>query len=138
MRHQVAMFTAGLVCFACLAVAPWYGHADDEMEGAACVPSANCGNCLVGKVNDTTCTSGFRCSVYQCTGGNTANFKFCVRSTSGGPCYRAGTLNVTCTGCTTWTGSCVTNKDCGRIGSPNCGDDGGNGPTTSNLTQTCR
>lgn len=139
MKRYIAFLSVALMCITFIVAPRWYAQATDtEMEGAACIPSANCANCLNGLWADPLCSSTRRCIVFQCTGGNTPSFKFCVRSSLGGQCTRTGSINVTCTGCTMWKGVCMTTAGCGLISSPDCGASGGEGPQDIQLAQTCQ
>jgi hypothetical protein len=50
-------------------------------RGAQCITSANCANCLIGTSSDSSCSSGYRCTVYQ-SGTSQSTFKECVRSSN--------------------------------------------------------
>lgn len=108
-------------------------------EYAACIPQSNCaGGCFPGSFDDASCPTSphSRCVLYSCTAGDT-KFQYCQQSTNQNPgCSLGNSLNVNCTGCTRWLGSC-TNLDPSCKDLPWCGSAGGNSPFDINLIKSC-
>jgi hypothetical protein len=48
-----------------------------EFAYAACVDNLNCGNCLLGWLDDPQCASGMACGAFRIPGGFGGNFKAC-------------------------------------------------------------
>jgi hypothetical protein len=108
-------------------------------EYAACIPQSNCaGGCFPGSFDDASCPTSphSRCVLYSCTAGDT-KFQYCQQSTNQNPGCSLGTsINVNCSGCTQWLGSC-TNLDPSCKDLPWCGSAGGNSPFPLHIVISC-
>jgi len=105
------------------------GGVNQPMEYGACPSTAvNCanGNCWINWILDSTCTSGYRCQSWLCT-GSSVTIQACIQTSSkqSPPCTMGGTI-VTCTAtCYTWSGNCrETSANCNA---PTCNAQGTGG-----------
>lgn len=118
-----------LVCFR------WAGLLYGPVSGlwAACCA----GGCFPTGIADPSCpTSGVRCELFLCTAGPT-NFKACVQTTKqSSTCGQGQPINITCTSCTNWLGSCA-NLDPNCADLPFCRSAGGTTGWTFEITSSC-
>jgi hypothetical protein len=112
----------------CTLLFPCGAEGQQNLEYGACATSTGCsGGCFPGIEADQACiNSGKRCVLYQCSTGAT-QFKTCIQATNKDPGCNVDystPLNVQCSGCTKWLGSCR-NLDPNCADLPWCGSAGG-------------